>query len=1021
MQSIFMPVIFRQIQRQKAFILFLLCLGMGWPAAWGAGLKTLYHHVPDVIRNLPVQGDLPGSNRLDLAMGVALRDPVGLSNFLSQVYDPASPNYHHFLTPAEFTAQFGPTAADYEAVKDFARTNGLKVTQTYGTRLLLDVQGSVANINRAFHLTLHVYHHPTEKRDFFAPDREPTVDARIPLVDVSGLSNYQRPKPQLVPSLKPRAMTSPRGASGPQGSYWGNDFRQAYVPGTTLDGTGQMVGLLEFDGYYDYDVNYYAEASGIRSVPVEPVLLDGVNGVPGFSGSSYGNSEVSLDIEMAMAMAPGLSAILVFEGNIPNDVLGSMAASNQVTQLSSSWGWTGGPSTSTDNILQEMAAQGQSFFDASGDNLAYTLGNSSTNGVDNPNLQNAPASSPYLTSVGATTLTTSANGSFAGETVWNNGSAGTGGGTSSYYGIPSWQAGVSMASNGGSSSFRNIPDVAIVGDNIWVYYQDGEASGFSGTSCAAPLWAGFAALVNQKASSLGMPPLGFINPALYKLAEASYGTPAFANFFNDVTNGNNEWSQSPNEYSAVPGFDLCSGWGSPAGTNLINALLGLDDHMEVIPGGPVTLSGAVGGPFPINYFTETISNAGPTTFNWRITGIPAWLTASAQAGTLVSSGRANVIFNLNSTTSNLLAGTYSAPLWFSNATSHVTQSRMVTLQVLPALQAVLSGPFSQSNSFSATGPYGGPFVPSSIFLTLSNIGASSLNWSLVNTSQWLSVSSLAGALSPGGDSTVNLSVAASAKTLAPGVYAGNLVVKDVNNAFSMPIPVSISVGQNLVANGGFETGDFTDWYLVGDPIYPNSSTGTYNGVLLASSYPGFAHSGQYGAALGESGFLATITQNIATSPGQLYLLSAWIMDTTNLPTAQFELNWDGATVYNLVNPPSFNWNLIQVLVTASQASTPLQVAAENDNGYWGLDDVALIPVPDAGFESVTPQGRSLKLTWASSPGLLYQVQSTTNLANPVWSNLGVLTTATSNTLTISDVNALQNQSQTYYRLVVNHQ
>ena len=154
-----------------------------------------------------------------------------------------------------------------------------------------------------------------------------------------------------------------------------------------------------------------------------------------------------------------------------------LADSNTVKNLSCSWGWSGGPSTTTDNIFKNMAAVGQSFFNASGDSDAFTTGASSVNGVDNTSLYNAPSSSPYITQVGGTTLTMNGKGaSYASETVWNwgydsnaGGYVGSSGGISSHYSIPSWQTNVSnMAGSGGSTSFRNIPDVALTANNVYV-------------------------------------------------------------------------------------------------------------------------------------------------------------------------------------------------------------------------------------------------------------------------------------------------------------------------------------------------------------------------------------------------------------------------------------------------------------------------------------------------------------------------------------------------------------------------
>ena len=211
-----------------------------------------------------------------------------------------------------------------------------------------------------------------------------------------------------------------------------------------------MVGLLEFDGFYSNDIAAYATAAGNgrTNIVIQTVLLDGYDGVPTI-GTNSGNGEVALDIEMAMAMAPGLSKIIVFSGGpngSQNDILNVMAASNTVNNLSCCWGWGGGPSGTTDAIFRQMAAQGQSFFNASGDNDAYTTGANSVNGVDNTSLANAPSSSPYITQVGGTTLTTTGpGGAWQSETVWNwGGGTGSSGGISSYYSIPAWQTNVSM-------------------------------------------------------------------------------------------------------------------------------------------------------------------------------------------------------------------------------------------------------------------------------------------------------------------------------------------------------------------------------------------------------------------------------------------------------------------------------------------------------------------------------------------------------------------------------------------------
>jgi len=531
--------------------------------------------VPEAIARLHLQptGRLAATNELWLAIGLPLRDRAGLENFVAQVSDPASPNFRHYLTREELTARFGPTEQDYEAVKIFARSNGLAIAVTHDNRLLLDVTGSVTAVEKAFHITLRTYRHPTEARDFFAPDTEPLVDVGLPVVDIEGLSDFGLPHSKWEKSNATRA--SPKkvangNAPDSSGDLFGNDFRNAYVPGTTLTGAGQSVGLMEFDGYFTNDIFNYANlaGNGRTNIVIELFPVDGYDSKPS-TGINGGEGEVELDIEMVMAIAPGLAKIISFEASNTapqNDVLNKMLANSNVLNLSSSWSWYGGPTNTTDAIFESMDAVGQTFFNASGDSGAFTTGS-----VDKPSKQDAPSSNPYITQVGGTTLKLDSSGTnWASEVVWSSSC----GGISSYYSIPSWQTNVSnMTNRGGSTSFRNIPDVAANANNIYELYGNGQTNASwtddnTGTSAAAPMWAGFMALVNQQLAANGQPSAGFINPALYAIAAGSN----YLSCFHDVTSGNNTWSSSPDLFYATNGYDLCTGLGTMNGTNLINAL-----------------------------------------------------------------------------------------------------------------------------------------------------------------------------------------------------------------------------------------------------------------------------------------------------------------------------------------------------------------------------------------------------------------------------------------------------------------
>jgi subtilase family serine protease len=522
--------------------------------------QVLHSAVPAASARLTPIRELDPSTRLNVAIGLPLRNQAELLLLLEQLYDPRSTNYHRYLNPEQFAERFGPTEQDYHTLSEFIGSHGLQVSGRYSNRVVLDASGSVADLERLFHVKMQVYQHPTEPRTFYSPDVQPSLDLSVPVLGISGLDNYSLPHPRLHSKqiVQPN-MVKPNAGSGPGGAYSGRDFRNAYVPKTTLTGSGQSVGLLEFDGYSSGDTAYYEQMAGLPNVPLKNVLLDGFDGNPTGDG---GEVEVTLDIEVAISMAPGLSQVVVYEAG-PNgnwyDLLNQMA-SDDLKQLSCSWySLNSGADPVADQIWQQMAAQGQSFLNASGDNDAYV------GPID------FPGDSPYITQVGGTTLTTSGpGGSWVSETVWNwGGGTGSSGGVSTSYSIPTWQANINMTANLGSTTNRNTPDVALTADNVYVRVDEtNEVVG--GTSCAAPLWASFVALCNQQALSHGGTTVGFLNPSIYALGKRTGYPPVF----HDITTGNNQWSGSGEDFPAVRGYDLCTGWGTPFGPSLIPALLG---------------------------------------------------------------------------------------------------------------------------------------------------------------------------------------------------------------------------------------------------------------------------------------------------------------------------------------------------------------------------------------------------------------------------------------------------------------
>ena len=598
-------------------------------------------HIPKAVGKARAVDHLQATKRLSLSLAIEPRNAEAISSFVDSLYDPGSPQYRHFVTPEQYGAMFGATEQDYAALQDWAKSKGFTVKKTFKNRLVLSVEASVSDIEKAFKVSMNVYNHPTEARTFFSPDREPVVDAPVALSGIHGLANYAKPRNH----VRAASGVGPKVGTGPGGTYMGKDFRNAYVPGTTFTGKGESVGLFQLDGFYPSDIAAYRQKAGIPNIPLTVVPVDG-----GVDTISDGQVEVCLDIEMCMSMAPGLTNIFVYEGPPDTapfmDVMAQMADDNFSRQLSCSWG-IDERLDEIEPIFQQMAAQGQSFFDATGDFNAIV-----------PPIP-FPSDSPSIMQVGGTTLATT-SGAWTSEIVWNwgadpsspTGFVGSSGGISDVFPLPTYQRGVNMSRPKGSTSFRNFPDVALTADNVFVTAFNGEQGSVGGTSCAAPLWAGFMALVNQKNISSNQPPAGFINPVLYSLGRA--GT---LDAFHDITVGNNTNDDSNGLWFAVRGYDLCTGWGTP-GTNLIDLLyrasFTVADLRMTSTNGP--LPAETNRPLTFDY---SITNAGPLAVTNAVFtadfSLPVGIgTVSTSQGGFTSN-TTNVTVNLGSLASNGVA------------------------------------------------------------------------------------------------------------------------------------------------------------------------------------------------------------------------------------------------------------------------------------------------------------------------------------------------------------------------------
>ena len=511
--------------------------------------SVLTHHVRQATQDGTARrmGQLSSTQAMSLVITLPLRNQDELDQFLQDVYDPSSPNYRQFLTVEQFTERFGPTQREYDAVVNFAQENGLTVVGTSPNRLNVQLTGTVAKVENAFHVNMGVYQHPTENRMFFAPDREPSTNLTFHLWHLSGLDNYSLPHPAGLDKRPDNAGVGSAATtgSGPSASFLGSDMRAAYYGGTALTGAGQSVGLLEYYGTDLADLNtYFANAKQTNNVPITLLSTDGTS--TSCVSPSCDDLEQTIDMTQALGMAPGLSSLVVYVGSTDAAIFNAMATANPLNaQLSSSWTWYPADPSTDDPYFKEFAAQGQNLFQAAGDNKKWTTTGKAS--------EIYPADDVYVTSVGGTDLSTSsAGGAWSSETAW----ADSGGGISPHkYAIPSWQTAAAAGCASCSQSYRNGPDVSANANFTFYVCADQTtctANTYGGTSFAAPMWAGYLALINQQSVANGNGLLGFINPSLYSIgAGSSYGTD-----FHDITSGSNG-------YSATTGYDLATGWGSP--------------------------------------------------------------------------------------------------------------------------------------------------------------------------------------------------------------------------------------------------------------------------------------------------------------------------------------------------------------------------------------------------------------------------------------------------------------------------
>jgi subtilase family serine protease len=596
------------------------------------------------------------------------RNPAGLAAFARDVSTPGASVYHDYLTPSQFADRFGATSAQVQTVEANLRAHGLNPGPVSANRLSIPLNGTAAQVGRAFAVSFRRMLLPGG-RDATVASAAPALDAPIAgdVQSVLGLSSLGGFHPHttlgsiLTPTTHPRlkAAASHVATGGPQpcsaasssassqGAYTADQIASAYRFSDLYQGgdqgQGQTIAIYELEPNDPNDIAAYQSCYGTHaSVSYVPV--------DGGAGSGEGSGEAALDIENSIGLAPRAN-YLVYQGpnsnssapgSGPYDIFSAIINQDRAQVISVSWGECESSNTdglqAENQLFQQAAAQGQSIVSASGDEGSEDC-NAPPPSLPSTSLAvDDPASQPFVTGVGGTTLSTL--GPPPGETVWNNGpiaaldgSGGAGGGGASQtWSMPSYQSAAAASLHVGQSSSREVPDVAADADpntGYIVYWNGSGAAGvgsssgwqaIGGTSASAPLWAALLADINASGACHGSP-VGFANPALYRAAGTAYGSD-----FNDITSGNNDLlGLNGGQFAAGPFYDMASGLGTPRAGGLASALCGATARITNPGSQQATVGHTVG---------LQLKSTGPVVgrISWKASGLPPGLSVSGSSG-----------------------------------------------------------------------------------------------------------------------------------------------------------------------------------------------------------------------------------------------------------------------------------------------------------------------------------------------------------------------------------------------------
>jgi hypothetical protein len=692
------------------------------------------------------------------------RDPAALEAYATAVSTPGSPQYHDYITPAQFAERFGAAPDAVAAVQASLRAHGLTPGQPSPNALSIPITATVGTVARAFDVSfarVSLRNGATAIANQQAPALDPAIAPNVQAI--LGLDTLSSAKPLLIRPQTATAHARPHVVTGgaqpvcsgegqqSQGGFTADQIASAYglsgFFGAGDFGAGQTVAVLELEPYDLTDIQHYGACYSVNGQPVNPQIANVL--VDGGAGSGSGSGEAALDIEDVIGLAPRAN-VAVYEGpnsgSGPYDTFSHIITDHVAQVVTASWGQcefiNGASQASAENTLfQEAATEGMSIFSASGDDGAEDCF------PENPTAQvDDPASQPFVTGVGGTQV--NALGPRPDETVWNDGVrvGASGGGISTFWKMPSYQveapAFLHVVNDGSSGSpcgatsgdCREVPDVSADASPStgYVIYWNGSGSAglgqpqgwqvVGGTSGAAPAWAALIALINASSTCTGTR-VGFANPALYNA-----GASAYAADFNDTTSGDNDMTGSNlGQFAAGPGYDMATGLGSPNGSSLAGALCA--DSVSL--GNPGDQRSTLNTPVSLQIRGSDTRGA---SVHFSATGLPVGLSLDSSSGKITGRprhiGTSTVTVSAANSAGTTARATFAWTIQTNPTLSRVSLSRVGTARPRLSFMLTAGRDAPKLGSVSVTLPRGLRFTRSHAAVSVTGRGNRRLKYSV---------------------------------------------------------------------------------------------------------------------------------------------------------------------------------------------------------------------------------------------------------------------------------------------------